>query len=166
MKSFLTFKILMLVLIALSISSCKKEDNNPVQNTMTLNGSPFAVSTASLMGVSIGGEGHVTITLAGVTGATSNILTIDIEYFVNQPIEGNYAFPQTGTARFLDDWLTNYAQFNGASSNTVNLEAGSVDIADNGNNNYTITMDMTMLDGKVFKGTYTGNFVVQFNNGK
>ncbi|MCK5470119.1 MAG: hypothetical protein KAI99_16470 [Cyclobacteriaceae bacterium] len=91
-------------------------------------------------------------------------LTIDIEYFTDQSIEGDYAFPQFETQRLLNDWLTNYSEFDGTTNTSIHLQEGTLNVVHNGGNNYSITMNLTMDGEKVFSGTYTGEFEVFFNN--
>ena len=130
-----------------------------------MDGASFDVTMASILGVSIDGEGHAGIAFVSTDGSISKTLNIDIEYFVAKPVAGDYAFPQTGTARYLDDWLTSYSEINGTNFVSTNLASGTVSVTHNGEDNYTVIMDLTMDDGTVFKGTYTNDFVVAFNNG-
>jgi hypothetical protein len=48
--------------------------------------------------------------------------------------------------------------------NSTTLDFGHITVQDNGGDNYTVTMDLTMVDGTVIKGKYRGEFVVMFNN--
>jgi len=151
----------------LILTGCGSDDPPSVQNTITIDGSPFTIIAPTLIGVSIGGQGHAAISFTGITGSVSKTLSIDFEYSPSVTLSGSYSFPQTGTDRLLDNWLTNYAEMStsGAGSlYTTNLDFGKITIQDNGGNNYTVTIDLTMLDGKVFKGTYRGAFSVLFNN--
>lgn len=163
--SQITRVILFLTVAMLSISSCEKDEVNSNQNSLTIDGAAFEITTASIIGVSIDGDGHAGVNFMSVSESGSKSLAIDIEYSTDQPIEGDYAYPQSGDARLIDDWLTNYTEISGTTSNSTNLQTGTLNIVHNGGNNYTVKMNLTMVDGKVFSGTYTGEFLVQFNNG-
>ena len=155
------------VVIFSIISACSSDDDLSTSNSLQINGEPFTVTSASILGVSLGGAGHAAITLVSTNLSTTRTLTIDFDYVANQPIAGDYAYPQSANQGLLDDWLTNYSEFNGTtSSNSLHLQEGELTIIDNGGNNYTITMDLTMDDGTTkFSGTYQGDFQVFFNNG-
>jgi hypothetical protein len=156
---------LLLSLISLVwLAGCSSDDDAKPQNTITLDGQPFKITSASLIGVSIDGEGHAGISFTNVSSTKSKILSIDFEYSPNEPISGTYSYPQ-GSDRYLDDILTYYTEIEGSSFNDTDLEEGTVTIVENGGSNYTVTINLTMLDGKVFSGTYKGKFVVAFNNG-
>ncbi|MCG8321505.1 MAG: hypothetical protein MI921_18520 [Cytophagales bacterium] len=160
------WKIFVFVSIFAITSACSSDDDSPPPNTLTMDGEAFAVTTANILGVSLDGEGHVAITLVSTDLSNTQTLTIDFDYVVGESIEGDYAYPKSGDLRLLDNWLTNYVEFQGTSSTAgSNLEEGELTVIDNGDNNYTITMDLTMVDGKVFSGSYTGDFQVTFNNG-
>ena len=159
--------LIFLAVTLLSISSCKKDDTTPSnQNLITFDGSVFEITTASIIGVSIEGDGHAGVSFISVSGAISKSLTVDFEYSAAQPIEGDYAYPQSGDIRLIDDWLSNYTEMGGTTSYSTNLENGTLNIIHNGGNNYTVKINLTMVDGKLFSGTYTGEFIVQFNNEK
>jgi hypothetical protein len=115
------------------------------------------------------GEGHAGITLVNTDGTVSKSLGIDFEYSPDASVSGTYSFPQNNTDRYLDDWLTNYTEMSqsssGGSSESTNLQEGTVTVKDNGGSNYSVTVDLTMVDGKVFKGTYQGKMMTMFNNG-
>ena len=119
----------------------------------------------SIIGVSLGGDGHVAISLTNGNPSSMKTLTIDIEYFSEQSIEGDYSFPEIEGQRLLNDWLTNYSEFDGTTNTSVHLQEGTLNIVHNGGNNYTINMNLDMDGEKVFFGTYTGEFHVFFNNG-
>lgn len=129
-----------------------------------LSGQSYNVTSASLLGITLGGQGHAVFQFVQVSGSTVKTLAIDIEYFTNIPLDGVYSFPQTGIDRYLDDWLTNYTEMNGITSNSFHLVSGTVTVKDNGKSNYTVTMDLTLEGGKTYKVTYKGDFLVQFNN--
>lgn len=157
---------LCLLLMAGLFSACSKESILPSsENTLTLDGSPFKVAVASLLGTSIDDEGNAAISFTGTDGTLSKTLGMVIAYSPSQALSGTYAFPETSGARHLDDWLTNYTEMTVAGDmQSTNLEKGTVKLKDNGESNYTITIDLVMVDGKKFKGTYTGTVQAVFNN--
>ena len=161
----LNWKIFVFAAVFAIIAGCSSDDDSSPPNSITIDGEPFAVTTASILGVSLGGTGRAAITLVNSDLSTTRTLTIDFDYVADQSIEGDYAYPQSGSLRLLDDWLTNYSVLNGSTNDSVNLEEGELTIVENGGKNYTITMNLTMDDGTVFSGTYTGDFQVFFNNG-
>ncbi len=145
--------------------ACEKDNTEPkTNNSIKMDGQSFTVASASMIGVSIGDDGHTGITLVSGSGTQANTLTIDVESFTKETIEGEYAYPVESGKKQIDDWLTNYSVFNGSSMTSSNLESGEVSVTNNGGNNYTIDMNMTMDDGVTFIGTYTGEFQVMFNN--
>ena len=155
----------LLVIISLIITSCGSDEPSA---GISIDGKAFNVISASLLGVSISGEGHATISLTSATSSgLTKTISLDFEYAPTSPVSGNYSFPQVGTDRFLDDWLTNYTEINisgGGSVESTNLESGKITVQDHGNDNYTVTMDLTMIDGTIIKGKYRGVFTVMFNN--
>ncbi|WP_291855397.1 hypothetical protein [Marinilabilia sp.] len=153
------------VLIALSFVQCEKDDTSPKQNdTIQMNGNDFSISSATMIGVSIGDSGHTGITLISGSETQANTLTMDVESFTRKTIEGEYAYPEAEGKKLLDDWLTNYSVFDGSTMESSNLKAGEVTIIHNGDNNYTVEMDLTMKDGVTFSGLFAGDFQVMFNN--
>lgn len=160
------WKIFVFVIIFAITSACSSDDDSPPPNTLAMDGITFTVTNANLVGVSQNGEGHVAITLTNADPSNSKVLTIDFDYVVGEPIEGDYAYPKSGDLRLLDDRLTSYVEFHGAiSASASDLEEGELTVIDNGDNNYTVTMELIMDNGKVFSGSYTGDFQVTFNNG-
>lgn len=152
-----------------ALISCQSDDDKPsTSNTITLDGQPFKIQSASLLGVSMDGEGHVGITFVNTDGTLTKSLGIDFEYTANQSVSGTYSFPRAGTDKYLDDWLTNYTVMNqsssGMTSESTHLSEGTLTVKDNGDSHYTVTIDLTMEDGKVFKGTYQGKMQAMFNN--
>lgn len=147
---------------AFILIGCSDDENGP-QNSIQLNGSSFKITAATLVGVSLDGEGHAAITFSNVSNSSSKNLTIDFEYSPSQSLSGTYSFPQ-GNNRYLDDFLTNYNQFVNSEYYSTELETGTLILTDHGNSNYTVTIDLTMLDGKVFSGTYKGKIASQFQN--
>lgn len=166
-KPRLHIKALLLFMALLpAFISCDSDDETSTVNNITMDGEPFTVHSASLIGVSMDGEGHAAVNLVNTDGSVSKSLSIDFEYSPNASVSGTYSFPQEGTDRYLDDWLTNYSvmSHSGGSSESTNLLEGTVTVKDNGGSNYTVTVDLKMVDGQLFKGTYQGKMQAMFNN--
>lgn len=158
---------LYLLLIALLFQSCQVDNIDPTsENEITVDGASFEVTVVTLVGISMEDAGHASISFTGTNGVLSKVLTVNVEYSPSQPLDGTYAYPSVSGARYLDNFLTNYTEMtsSGPTYATV-LEKGTVTLKDNGDSNYTITMELTMIDGKVFKGTYQGAVQAAFNNG-
>lgn len=156
-----------LFISAIVLTSCGSDE--PSGNSIQVNGQSFKVISASLLGVSISGDGHAAISLTSVTSsASTNTITLDFDYSPNSPVSGTYSFPVTSGNRYLDEFLTNYTKTvisgTGTTINSTTLDFGHITVQDNGGDNYTVTMDLTMVDGTVIKGKYRGEFVVMFNN--
>lgn len=165
MRSKRLINIVMLAVAILLTSSCEKDDSAPKNsNSIKMNDKDFVVVSASMVGISIGEDGHTGISLVSGSETQVNTLTIDVESFTQATIEGNYAYPEESSKKLLDDWLTNYSIFDGTSMTSSNLESGEVSVTNNGGNNYTIDMSLKMADGVSFIGEYTGEFQVMFNN--
>jgi len=154
----------LLLFVSIILASCGSDEPSA---GISIDGKSFNVISASLLGVSIGGDGHASISLVSANNSMSKTLSLDFEYSPNSPISGNYSFPQVGNDRYLDDWLTNYSEITLSGTGNIystNLESGKITVQDNGNSKYTVTMDLTMIDGTVIKGKYSGVFTVMFNN--
>jgi hypothetical protein len=156
------------LIVTVLLASCGSDEVTS-GNSIKIDGQSFKVVSASLLGVSISGEGHAAISLTSIASSSSTkTLTLDFEYSPSAPVAGNYSFPQTGTDRYLDDFLTNYTEMTisgtGSTSTSTNLDFGKITVQDHGGDNYTVTIDITMMDGTVIKGKYRGDFVVMFNN--
>lgn len=161
------FLSLCLLLLALLFQGCQVDNIDPTsENGLTVDGASFEVTVATLVGVSMEDAGHAAISFTGTNGVLSKILTLNVEYSPSQPLDGTYAYPSENGARYLDNFLTNYTEMtsSGPTYATV-LEKGTVSLKDNGDSNYTITIELTMIDGKIFKGTYRGEIKAAFNNG-
>ena len=153
MKSFmLSGKFFILFISLFIISSCNSDDDaSPSnKNSIKFDGESFEIVQASIIGVSLGGDGHAAISLTNGNQSSMKTLTIDVEYFSDQSIEGDYAFPQIGTQRLLNDWLTNYSEYDGTTNTSIHLQEGTLNIVHNGGNNYTINMNLDMDGEKVF----------------
>lgn len=156
---------LSLLVFGLFAMSCSKDDNIlTTQNNVLLDGQPFDVTTAVILGVSMNGSGHATVTFSSTSGTTSKTLTIDVEYSGNSSVEGVYSYPQAGSDLYLDDFLTSYLVSDNTTNTLVQLTSGNVTITKNAESNYTVDMDLTMDDGSHFTGSYKGVFIVSFNN--
>nr|WP_319399158.1 hypothetical protein [uncultured Carboxylicivirga sp.] len=158
------FKFILLTLVTLAVFSCNKDDESPNGSSVTMNDKNFSINTAAILGVSIDDSGHTGITFASGTETQGTILSIDVESFTKETIEGHYSYPQTKDSKLLDNWLTNYVTYDNSDMISSNLQWGNLTIKHNGGNNYTVEMDLTMEDGVVFEGTYTGEFTVMFMN--
>ncbi|MBS2213571.1 hypothetical protein KEM09_19340 [Carboxylicivirga mesophila] len=156
-------KTSLLALAIISLIGCSKDDD-PTVNNVKMNGESFKIVEASIMGLSVDNGGHTAISL--ISGNANNVqtLTIDIESFTRETLEGTYSYPVSEGDKALDDWLTNYMFFEGTEPTTSNLADGTVTITHNKGDNYSIDMDLTMVDGLIFKGEYTGDFTVVFQN--
>ena len=145
------------------LSGCGDDDGGG-KNSVKVDGESFRVVAPSLMGVSIDGEGHASITFSNGNMSRTRTLIIDFEYSPDEPVSGSYSYPQNGTDRLLDEWLTSYTVFEEEDMYDTHLSSGNVDVTHNGGKNYTVTMDLLMEDGTEFTGTYRGDFVTQFQN--
>ncbi len=160
MKSFI-----LLLFVAL-LWSCNSDDNEPKNNnSILINGESINIVSASILGVAMDGSGHAGITLTSGDQTEAKILTMDVSYAGDNVVVGEYSFPSDNGATEMNDWLTNYTIQSGNSFETEHLESGAITVIDNGNDNYTIDMDLIMDGGTVIKGSYTGDFQVMFNNG-
>lgn len=164
-RLFMSRPLYALVILILLTSCGEDEQKLKNQNSIKLNGNSFTIISASITGVSLDGEGHAAVSLTSTNGSQAETLTIDFEYSTDQPLEGAYAFPASGEKRLLNDWLTTYSILNDSSVDAEHLAEGEVTLVHNSGDNYTLTVDLTMDGGSVFTGTYTGDFVVFFNNG-
>jgi hypothetical protein len=166
MKNVKTFlKVSFAVVLSFFFIQCAKDDTTPKQlNTVKFNGKDFPIVAASMIGISIDDHGHTGITLVSGSGTKVTTLTIDVESFTNTTIVGKYNYPKTTNSKELDDWLTNYAVFDDSNLHTSNLQTGEVTISHNGGNNYTVEMNLKMVDGATFSGKYKGDFQVIFSN--
>ena len=162
-----TFTFLRIIpIITLLAFGCSKEEEVPLlQNNILLDGNAFSVTSASILGVAIGTDGHAGISLISLNGSSVETLTLDVEYSGNSSVEGTYSFPQAANDKYLDDFLSNFTVSNGTSFDMIQLLEGTVTVVKNEGNNYTVTMDVTMENGTIFKGVYRGEFTVLYNNG-
>lgn len=160
-STFFTF-----IVLSVFAFSCSKDDNIlTTQNDVKLDGQPFEITTATILGVSLDGSGHASVSLGTTSGSRYEALSIDVEYSGDSSVEGTYSFPQAANDKYLDDFLTNYSISEGTSYTLTQLTRGNVTIKKNTASNFTITLDLTMDDGSHFTGTYRGVFIVSFNNG-
>lgn len=162
MKNLLKTSVTLLV--CLTIFSCSKDDETSTINKVKMNGESFSINAASIIGISMGEDGHSAISFSNASETQGKTLTIDVESFTKETIEGTYSYPHNDDDKKLDDWLTNYVVFEGSEGTSSNLDEGTVSIKHNGDNNYTIDMALTMVDGVTFSGSYTGEFTVMFMN--
>lgn len=161
------FPSLCLLLITLLFQSCQVDNIDPTsENGLTLDGASFDVTVVTLVGVSMEDAGNATLSFTGTNGVLSKILTVSTEYSPSQTLDGTYAYPSVSGSRYLDNFLTNYTEMSTGSGPTYAtvLENGAVTLKDNGDSNYTITIDLKMIDGKAFKGTYKGEVQASFTD--
>jgi len=164
--SFSHYLLRLVPLFALLAFGCaKNEELLPPPNDLTLDGNLFDVTSASIIGVASNNEGHAGISLISINNLKTEVLTIDVEYSGNSSVEGVYSFPQAVNDKYLDDWLTSFSITDGSTFTSINLSVGTVNVLNNGGDNYTLLIDLIMVDGSTFKGSYTGDFIVVFNNG-
>jgi hypothetical protein len=156
---------LLVVALAFLLIQCgKDEDSLPKSNSVKMDGQSFKIVSASMIGVSMDENGHTSISLVTGSDTEAKILTMDVESFSRATIEGEYAYPQVGDKKLLDDWLTNYTVVVGSSMESTNLESGEVSVIHNGEDNYTVELNLTMDNGVTFTGSYSGDFQVMFYN--
>lgn len=164
-KSIKILKSIIVLLAVISLTQCDEDETTPKTiNTIKMNGVDFPIVSASMMGVSMDDFGSTVITFASGTGTQAKSLSIDVESYTQATIEGEYAYPEVTGKKLLDDWLTDYSIYVESSLYTSNLETGQVTITHNSGNNYTVEINLEMVDGVTFIGKYTGNFYVMFNN--
>ncbi len=168
MKTIPDFRMFFIVLgLITSLGSCSSDSAPRNENSLKLNGESYNVTVASITGTASNGDGHAAIVLGTITGASSKVLTINIKYTGDSDVEGSYSFPVTTATLLIDDILTNYTEFDATTTNTsFTLTKGTTTVVNNGGNNYTVTLNLVLEGGKTFSGTYTGDFVVIFNNGQ
>lgn len=158
------FKCIIVLLTVITFTQCEKDDSTPsFANNLKMNGDEFNVVSASMTGVSLGVFGYANIIFVSGSGTQTKSLTIGIDSYTQATIEGVYTFPEVIGKKLLDDWITDYTVFDGTTIYTSNLEAGEVSITHNGSNNYTVEINMEMIDGVSFTGSYTGDFQVAFS---
>lgn len=164
MKKIVKFsKCLIVLLTVILFIQCEKEETTPsFNNNIKMNGNDFAITAASITGVSTGVFGHSSISFTNGNETQGKNLTINVESYTQATIEGDYAFPEVAGKKLMDDWLTDYIIYDGTNITTSELETGEVNITHNSGNNYTISMNLEMVDGVTFTGSYTGDFIVLF----
>ncbi|CAM1340546.1 hypothetical protein [Tenacibaculum aestuarii] len=153
-----------ILLFTTVLVSCSSSDDTFNENNIKLNGESFTVASASIVGISLGEDGHSGITLVSGNSAQVKTLTIDVPTFTKETIANTYSFPEEEGVLALDDFLTRYTYFENNSSVSTGLKSGTVTVKHNGDNNYSVTMDLLMNDDSTFKGTYTNDFQVIFSN--
>ena len=157
--------LLMFGMIALILSGCSDDDGPSTQNKITLDGARFNISTATIVGVSIDGEGHAGISFTDANNTSSKTLNVDIDYFGDSNVAGTYSYPQEQGDGLLIDALTTYTEMTtDGDVYSTTLVSGTASVKANGGDNYTVTINLEMEDGKIFSGSYSGKFLVQFSN--
>jgi len=162
----INLQVLFLLIAIISFNGCKKDDNSPKsENNITIDGEKFQVTSASIMGVSIGGSGHAAVTLSKVDGTHYETVAVDFDYEVGKSVEGDYAYPQSGDMKLINAPLSTFMVIDGTTAtSTLYLSTGTLKITKNADKHYTVIIDLTMNDGTEIKGTYSGNFVEGYND--
>ncbi|CAM1347915.1 hypothetical protein [Tenacibaculum crassostreae] len=158
------FKNCVLLLFFSVLISCSGSDDSLNENSIKLNGKSFSVISGSILGVSLGDDGHTGITLVSGTSSQVKTLMIDVPTFTKETIANTYSFPEENGVLVLNDFLTRYTYFENNTSVSSGLKSGTVTVKHNGGNNYSVIVDLVMNDDSTFKGTYTNDFQVVFNN--
>lgn len=159
----------MLVLLP-GLVSCGDDDDAKLStlNAITMDGGAFKVQSVTLTGVSIDGEGHATLNFISTDGVTTKTLGINFDYSPDVDVSGTYAYPQNNTDRYMDDWMTTYTVMTVSGSDfsieDTHLLEGTFTLTHNSGSNYTVTMDLLMEDGTVFKGKYQGKVEAHFGD--
>ena len=164
-KSIKFLKNIIVLLVVISLTQCEEDETTPsFNNTIKMNGNDFAIVSASITGVSMGDFGYSSISFVNSSETQGKSLTLNVESYTQATIEGDYAFPEVSGKKLMDDWLTVYVDYDGTNLNTSELETGEVSITHNSGNNYTVSMNLEMVDEVTFTGSYTGDFIVMFYN--
>lgn len=166
MKNLSSLRPLLLVLaiIPLLATSRDDKDSKHAQNSIKVDDAPFNVVVPTLLGVSAAHEGHAYFNFTNGDFGNLKSLTIDFNYTGGGDVDGVYTFPDNGTDRQLNNWLTEYTVFSAQEESFVPLQAGTVTVEHHGDNHYAIKMDLKMEDGTAIKGTYRGDFEAQFKD--
>lgn len=151
--------LFLLLFTSLIIAACGSDD---VTSRISIDGKSYHVGDAHLNITTINGEGHAAISFSSLPeDGMTKLLNIGFEYSQNSPVSGNYSYPQVGSDRhLLENIITHYAEIREGNSQATYLESGKITVKDNGNDDYTLTMDLIMLDGTVVTGKYRGVFTV------
>jgi hypothetical protein len=157
-------KVFFVIAMSILFVQCGKDDTLKNINSIKMNGQNFPIINASMIGVSIGDNGHTGINLTSSSLTQVKTLTINVDSFTQATMEGEYRYPEVSGKKKLDNWLTNYSVFDGSKMSSSNLKTGEVTITHNSGKNYTVDINLTMVDGATFTGKYKGEFQVMFNN--
>ncbi len=154
-----------IVLMTLLFVQCQKVDTvPPATEPLMMDDIVFNVASAAIIGISIGEEGHTGITLINGSGTQIKTLTMDVESFTAETIEGDYAYPSEEGKKLMDNWLSYYSVNDGTTTTSSNLQSGELSIQHHNGNKYTLDINLLMEDGVTFKGQYSGTFQVLFQN--
>ncbi|HYF69691.1 MAG TPA: hypothetical protein VD884_16215 [Ohtaekwangia sp.] len=166
MKNLSSLKPLLIVLAIIPLLATSRDDKSSrsTQNSIKVDEAPFNVVVPMLLGVSSNNEGHAYFNFTNGDFGNLKSLTVDFSYIGGGNVEGVYTFPENGTDRLLNNWLTEYTVFSVQEESFVPLQAGTVTVKHHGDNDYEIKMDLTMEDGTVINGTYRGDFEAQFKD--
>ncbi len=139
--------------------SCSSESDDPGVTGITMDGKKIQVSVAQLLRIS-GTENNYTFSLSDASDI-SNVKTVmvGVTFPLEATVTGNYNYPENGERVLLG--ISNYSILNATQTGSLLDGTGLVSITDNSNNNYTLSLNLTMGDGTVIKGTHKGTFLTQ-----
>lgn len=162
----INLQVLFLLMVIILLNSCKKDDNSTKsENSITIDGRQFQVTSASIMGVSTGDFGHAAVILNKINGTRYETIAVDFDYEVGKSVDGDYAYPQSGDMELINAPLSIFTIVDESSIiSTLHLETGTMKITKNAEAHYTVIIELMMTDGTVIKGTYSGPFTEGYTN--
>lgn len=161
-KTFLFFTIILTSTYFLF--SCSNDDEVTVDNYFQVDGGVhYDIDNAVVQGFvaeDSSEENYYGISFSSQQNSIIRNVQLAIFFPFNQSIDGTYTI--IGTTRNLDSWLSNYSIFQNNSSQAFNdLSAGTCTVERNSNNNFDITFSITLNNGQVVSGQYSGSVVLQ-----
>jgi hypothetical protein len=148
---------------AIGMLSCSSDDDSSSNVGVTINGEAFNGTVAILLKIETT-ENTYSFTITDPSDLTNvKTITIGVTFPLAMSVTGDYAHPTTEDRVFQEISfysISNPATGSGTSSAMFN-GTGTVTITDNGNENYTLVINMTMDDGVIVKGTFTDTFIGQ-----
>lgn len=171
------FKVAFLLFAAFAISSCSSDDdsgNGGGGSNFKLDGQTYDMSQAQpnggviqIIGGDFGEEGvaNAQISLTGLNGTKSGIITFHLSFLENEGISGTYnegtwdevgAYDSEGSI-----YMTNETVNGSQEIQTGEGAEGTFKITHNSDNNYTIEFNVTYDDGVQAEGNITQEFFVQ-----